>query len=208
MLLHCGEVLKEARFIEQSLPNVEATCVEQVLRQIYTAHRRDSLEFFRTIFLHLEQIGLLDMESSIHRVCLFLTYHLRIQHSLDETVTLWNLHKIRMAGNNREHAINSGYWTGDPGDSVEEATDPHYGDNEEESFPPADKLQTDPTAPNYDDFADPASERDEGICINADEEIEAARRCLDGIDFNADDGNFGIDVYCSAVMKLTALGSA
>ena len=32
-----------------------------------------------------------------------------------------------------------------------------------------------------------------GIFLNDDEEIKMAQECLDGMDFNEDDGNFGID---------------
>jgi hypothetical protein len=72
---------------------------------------------FRQIFFHLEEIGLLDMENPIHRVCLYLVFRSHIQKSLDETVVSWNHHKIRTAGNktpvaiyelSRRHAINRG----------------------------------------------------------------------------------------------------
>ncbi|KIM39447.1 hypothetical protein M413DRAFT_446950 [Hebeloma cylindrosporum] len=153
------------------------------------------------------------MDSLIHRVCLFLTYHLRIQHSLDETVASWNLHKVRTAGNktplalyqlSKEEAIHRGYWTGDPGDSAD-AIDPGYGVDDQGSFPPADELEHDPTEPNYNGLADTEMERDAGIFVNDDEEIKAAKECLEGMDFDKDDGNFGIDVYCEAIARLAAL---
>jgi hypothetical protein len=104
--------------------------------------------------------------------------------------------------------MNAGYWTGDPGDPVDEALHPNYGDDQDESFPPADEIETDPPEPDYAGFADAGREKDAGIYVNGDEELEAARSCLDDIDFEQDDGNFGIDVYCSAVTKLTALMSS
>lgn len=193
-----------------SLRSIHNVRIERLWRDV----RRDTLEFFRTIFLHLEEIGLLDMESEIHRVCLFLTYQHRIQHSLDETVTSWNLHKLRTAGNkspwaiyqlSREMAINQGYWTGDPGDDVNAVPD-DYGDDPNEGFSPADELAADPKAADYTDLEnDVEKEREAGIFVNDDEEIRAAKECLDGMDFEADDGNFGIDIYCKSVTLLTSL---
>ena len=154
------------------------------------------------------------MESDIHRVCLFLTYHHRIQHSLDETVASWNLHKVRTAGNktpvalyqlSREKAINQGYWTGDPGDDVDNVSD-NYGEDINEAFAPADELTEDPQTADYRDFGDDVEgEREAGIFVNDDEEIEAAKERLGDYNFAADDGNFGIDVYCNAITRLTAL---
>ncbi|KAF8953974.1 hypothetical protein BDZ97DRAFT_1678437 [Flammula alnicola] len=245
--LHAGNVLREGRFILQSLPNAEDGSVERMVRQLQAIHsileqlddpwttqeeiarlislvlerlwrdvRRDTLEVFRTLFMYLEEIGLLDMESAIHRVCLFLTFHQRIQNSLDETVASWNLHKVRTAGNktplalyqiSREQAINQGYWTGDPGDPLEEIN-AEYGVDGEESFPPADELEHDPTQPNYEEFPSRNAERDAGIFLNDDEEIDAARAALEGMNFEFDDGNFGIDVYCEAITRLTAISMA
>ena len=151
-------------------------------------------------------------QQASHRVCLFLTYHHRIQRSLDETVASWNLHKVRTAGNktplalyqlSREKAINQGYWTGDPGDNVGSVRD-GYGEDPNEGFSPADELAADPQAADYRDF-DVEMEREAGIFVNDDEEIQAAKECLEGYEFEADDGNFGIDIYCNAVTRLTAL---
>ena len=135
------------------------------------------------------------MENKIHRVCLFLTYHHRIQHSLDETVASWNLHKVRTAGNktplalyqlSREKAINQGYWTGDPGDDVDSVSDSNYGKDPNEGFAPADELANDPQATDYHDFESNADmEREAGIFVNDDEEICVAKECLDGYDFHA-----------------------
>ncbi|KAF9544594.1 hypothetical protein CPC08DRAFT_649584 [Agrocybe pediades] len=235
LFLHCGSVLREARFILESLPNAEKEAVERILRQLHSVHkiledledpsihnvrierlwrdvRRDTLEFFRTLFLHLEAIGLLDMENPIQRVCLFLTYENRIQSSLDTTVASWNLHKVRTAGNktplalyqiSREEAINRGYWTGDPGDDITNVGE-DYGRDLHESFPPADELAEDPSEPSYRKMTR-EEEREAGIFVDDDEEIAEARELLKGLDFERDDGNFGIDVYCEAVSRLTAL---
>ncbi|KJA13050.1 hypothetical protein HYPSUDRAFT_209869 [Hypholoma sublateritium FD-334 SS-4] len=112
------------------------------------------------------------MESEVQRVCLFLTYHKRIQHSLDETVASWNLHKVRTAGNktplalyqlSREKAINQGYWTGDPGDDVTDISE-NYGEDPNEAYSPADELAEDPNAADNRDFEnDVEMEREAGI---------------------------------------------
>ncbi|KAF4615590.1 hypothetical protein D9613_012906 [Agrocybe pediades] len=191
----------------RSIHNVR---IERLWRDV----RRDTLEFFRTLFLHLESIGLLDMENPIQRICLFLTYQHRIQISLDSTVASWNLHKVRTAGNkspvalyqiSREQAINRGYWTGDPGDDIRDVGD-DYGRDLHESFPPADELAEDPSEPSYTQMT-PEEERQAGIFVDDDEEIRDARELLKDIDFEEDDGNFGIDIYCEAVTRLTALVS-
>ena len=152
------------------------------------------------------------MENPIHRVCLFITYHHRIQHSLDDTVASWNLHKVRTAGNktslalyqiSREQAINKGYWTGDPGDDITNIGD-SYGHDEQESFPPADELEEDLTEPHYESMT-PEEEREAGIFVDNDDEIKYARECLKGMDFMEDDGNYGIDTYCEAVSRLSVV---
>ncbi|KIM37172.1 hypothetical protein M413DRAFT_13523 [Hebeloma cylindrosporum] len=134
------------------------------------------------------------MDSLIHRVCLFLTYYLCIQHSLDETITAWHLHKLQTAGNktplalyqlSKEKAIHRGYWTSDQGDPMD-GVDSRYGVDEQKNFPPADELEQDPIEPNYDGFANMKRERDAGIFLNDDEEIKVAKACLE--DFNEDDG--------------------
>ncbi|KAK6992301.1 hypothetical protein R3P38DRAFT_2448689, partial [Favolaschia claudopus] len=158
--------------------------------------RKDTLQFFREIFMYLVNINLLDMENAIHRVCLFVVFQPRIQKSLDETIASWNLHKIRTAGNksphaifqlSREKAINRGYWTGDPGDPLSTASDPHYGQDPEAPLPPAEELQTDPTAADYTEYPDLPAEREAGVVINDDDEVSECREILLGMDFLSDD---------------------
>ncbi|KAG8915996.1 hypothetical protein FRC02_004297 [Tulasnella sp. 418] len=76
------------------------------------------------------------MDNDIQRVASYLVYQPRIQASLDRSLSAWNLHKIRTARNrspvalfelSREAAITRGYWTGDPGDNLNTASDPNYG---------------------------------------------------------------------------------
>ncbi|KAJ7745573.1 hypothetical protein DFH07DRAFT_963270 [Mycena maculata] len=136
------------------------------------------------------QVGLLDMGSPIDRVCLYIVFQPRIQASLDETLNSWNLHPIRTAKNkspraiyelSRERAINRGYWTGDPGDDIATVSHPSY-----------DELSDDPTAPDYSDYADTTAEREAGVYVNHDDEVEEMRRALGDLDYLGDDGNWGI----------------
>lgn len=39
LLLHCGEILKEARFILSSIPNAEESSVERMLRKMHSVHK-------------------------------------------------------------------------------------------------------------------------------------------------------------------------
>lgn len=39
LLLHCGEILKEARFILSSIPNVDESSVERILRKMHSVHQ-------------------------------------------------------------------------------------------------------------------------------------------------------------------------
>jgi hypothetical protein len=59
----------------------------------------------REIFLHLEELDLLEMESPIDRICLFIVFQPCIQDSLNETLALWNLHKIHTAKYKSPQAI-------------------------------------------------------------------------------------------------------
>ncbi len=107
------------------------------------------------IFMYLERAGLLDMDVEVHRVCLFLVFHSRIQAALDRTRDAWNHHKLRTERNrtpvalyelSRETAINRGYWTGDPGDPVDEVSaDPAYGVDQRAPAPPVAEMNEEPT---------------------------------------------------------------
>jgi len=192
--------------LARSLHNIR---IEWLWRDI----RKDTLEMFRRIFMHLESLGLLDMDDPIHRVCLFLVYRARIQKSLDETTVSWNNHKVRTAGNktpiamyqlSREHAINRGYWTGDPGDHVSDVTDNYGRESGDGIVPPAEELASDPTAPRSDKFPSPEAEHAAGIFVNNDNEIQEVRDILGDFDLSRDDENCGINVYCEAVLLVHA----
>ncbi|KAJ7119245.1 hypothetical protein C8R43DRAFT_901076 [Mycena crocata] len=239
-LLHADRILRETRFIIDSMPNVEIFSVERALRQLYAVHyvlanfedefleqseiarlidergwrdvRKDTLQVFREVFIYLEESGLLDMSCPIERVCLFIVFQPRIQLSLDETLKSWNLHPLRTAHNksplaiyelSREKAINRGYWTGDPGDDITIASDPTYGEDSSAPLPPLDELGNEPQTTDYTEFPDAATEHAAGVYVNRDEEVEEMRVALGNLDIKADDGNWGIDVYCRAVLLAT-----
>jgi hypothetical protein len=184
----------------RSLHNVR---IERLWRDV----RKDSLEAFRQVFMHLEGLGLLDMEDPVHRTCLFLVFRNRIQQSLNRTRDAWNHHKLRMERNktpiaiyelSRQSAITHGYWTGDPGDDIETASDPMYGVDGEAPLPPAGLHDEDP-----EQLQDEVNDEVElGVLVNSDEELAEAQEMLNDMDFDKDDGNWGIEVYCQAVLLL------
>ncbi|KAJ7884795.1 hypothetical protein B0H14DRAFT_3857057 [Mycena olivaceomarginata] len=58
-------------------------------------------------------------------------------------------------------------------------------------------------APDYTEPVDTAAERDTGVFINHDDEVEEMKAALGNFDYIADDGNWGIDTYCRAVRIAT-----
>lgn len=164
--------------------------------------RKDSLEAFRETFKYLEDAGLLDVKNKVHCLVLYLVYQPRIQASLNRSKDAWNLHQIRTAGNktpiaiyelSREKAINRGYWTGDPGDDLASASDPYYGVDG----------QGDPAVEDVVEVDD-----NNQVEVNADDDLKAMQDILQGIDLLEDDSNWGIDVYCRAILAASiALGS-
>jgi hypothetical protein len=163
--------------------------------------------------MYLEEQGLLDMESQVHRVTLFLVFQPRIQQSLNETTKSWNLHKIRTAGNktptaifelSREQAIREGYWTGDPGDDITFVDETYGQDFGSGIVPPEDEMNAEPTAPRSDHFSSDEEAHRAGIFVNHDAELQEAREILRDVDLEADDNNWGIDVFCEAVVRLSA----
>ena len=190
----------------RSLHNIR---IERLWRDV----RKDTLEFFRRIFMHLEAIDLLDMDNPIHRVCLFIVFRNRIQKSLDETLVSWNNHKVRTAGNktpnamyqlSREQAINRGFWTGDPGDDLSEVSDDYGREFGDGIMPPADKLADDPTAPRSDYFPSAEAEHEAGIFVNNDDEIQGIKDILGDFDVSEEDDNNGINVYVEATLRVEA----
>ncbi|KAK1223722.1 hypothetical protein PQX77_013396 [Marasmius sp. AFHP31] len=103
----------------------------------------------------------------------------------------------------REHAINRGYWTGDPGDHVTLASDPDYG-QEDGDLPPLDELGADPQHPEYRDYTSSAQEKADGVFVNNDAEITEGITFFESHEFDTgrEDGNWGIDVYCEAVILM------
>ncbi|KAF8160200.1 hypothetical protein K438DRAFT_1619522, partial [Mycena galopus ATCC 62051] len=238
-LRQADHIYREARFVIDSMPNVEDFAVERALQQLQAVHgvlatmedpstqnirmernwrdvRKDTIQVFREISEYLEETELLEMDNAIHRVCLFLVFQPRIQASLDRTRDSWNLHKIRTARHrtpvaiyalSREKAIRLGYWTGDPGDSVDEAAQPGYGVDLNSSRPPLDEVADDPQQADHEEM-DPNHEREAGIFVNHYDEIAEVRETLNNFDFKKEDDNYGIKVYCEAVLLATAYFSS
>ncbi|KAJ7247536.1 hypothetical protein C8J57DRAFT_1240863 [Mycena rebaudengoi] len=116
-----------------------------------------------------------------------------------------SVHSIRIAGNktplaiyqiSREKAINRG-------ESLDAASDPLYGHDPHAPLPPLDELQSDLSVVDYTGYPDIAAERDARITLNGDDEVEECKDILKDIDYLAEDGNSGIDIYCQAVLTVT-----
>ncbi|KAJ7725804.1 hypothetical protein B0H16DRAFT_1332570 [Mycena metata] len=172
--------------------------------------RKDALEAFRQIFDYLEKNELLDMENPIHSVCLFLVFHRRIQAALDRAREAWNHHRMRtqhdktpvaMYELSRAAAITRGYWTGDPGDDNDVASDPLYGYDGEAPLPPAAAIVNEPLE-RTEQPVGTGPEREGGILVNDDEELGRAKELLGEFDCDRDDGNWGIEVYVEAVILM------
>ncbi|KAE9383941.1 hypothetical protein BT96DRAFT_843082 [Gymnopus androsaceus JB14] len=178
--------------------------IERLWRDI----RKDTLEAFRKIFEYLEREGLLDMTNLIQRLVLFVVFQPRIQASLHRSADAWNHHQVRTAGNKMpialyeiscEHAKTHGYWTGDPGDDIHTASHSMYGLEDE-----LDSRGTpgDHSVPEEDDNTN--------IRVNEDEDLVFVRNAFREMEFDLekDDGNWGIEVYCEAVLRFQAFVQA
>ncbi|KAJ7588390.1 hypothetical protein C8J56DRAFT_1080374 [Mycena floridula] len=128
MIAHQGE-LHRAYLRGRSTHNIR---MERTWRDV----REDSLEVFRQIFTHLDDLGLLDMQNDVHRISLYIVFQPHIQASLERTRQSWNVHDLRTEHHktplslyelSRAKAINRGYWSSDPGDDINTASAPGYG---------------------------------------------------------------------------------
>jgi len=149
------------------------------------------------------------MHDSIQRVCLYHVFQPRIQASLNRAREAWNNHQIRTEKNktpialfelSRVNAIRENRWTGDPGDSIADASDPLYGVDGKGPHPPAEETVQEPGAVGDDWPLDEQSERDFGVRVNADVELQEGLHFLQGFDLEKEDENNGIDIYCEAVL--------
>ncbi|KAI0039188.1 hypothetical protein FA95DRAFT_1504526 [Auriscalpium vulgare] len=235
--MDADSICREAIFIISSLPNADRAAVERVclrlaavrsvlitlddpytslhnvrIERLWRDVRKGTAETYRQVFFHLEDAGLLDMNDALDRACLYLVFQPRIQASLDRTLDGWNHHKVRTARKrtpvamfelSRQVAIREGYWTGDPGDNVGLASDPLYGVDTDAPAPPADELRDDPQAPAAADDDD-----DEVADDDLADEHREIREALAGIDLDAEDGNWGINVYTVArgVLRAAEVG--
>ncbi|KAJ7759995.1 hypothetical protein B0H16DRAFT_1815286 [Mycena metata] len=77
----------------------------------------------------------------------------------------------------RAAAITRGYWTGDPGDENDVASDPLYGYDGEAPLPPAAAIVNEPLE-RTEQPVGTGPEREGGILVNDDEELGRARELL------------------------------
>lgn len=170
--------------------------IERLWRDV----RQGSLEFWRQIFMHLEEIELLDMGVPAHRTCIIIIFLPRIQKSLDEMRTSWNNHKLRTEGNrspialyelSKERAITEGYWNSDPGDTQADIHDFYGCDSEDGPI-------------QEEELLDDLSGRHRSSSATDSSTIAHAKEILKGLDIAKDDGNNGIYIYCEAVIKVLA----
>ncbi|KAJ7234500.1 hypothetical protein B0H12DRAFT_1027960 [Mycena haematopus] len=225
-LMEAQTIMVEAQFVVDSFPNAELPAVERSAHQLGAVQqivfaleddarlwrdvRKDSLEVFRQIFAHLEETELLDMENPVHAACLYLVFHNRIQASLDRTREAWNHHQLRTERHktpvalyelSREAAIQRGYWTGDPGDYPNDVNE-LYGYDGDAPPPPVE-----PGEPLHrmEQPSGATAEREAGILVTDDEELLTAKELLGDFNYDRDDSNWGIDVYCEAVVRMTTV---
>ncbi|KAJ7219648.1 hypothetical protein C8J57DRAFT_980466, partial [Mycena rebaudengoi] len=79
----------------------------------------------------------------------------------------------------------------DLGDDIQTATAPHYGEDSSQPLPPFDELENDPVSPYYNPFPDRAAERAAGV--------SEAKVILRDLNYEEDNGNWGINVYRRAL---------
>ncbi|KAJ7694335.1 hypothetical protein B0H17DRAFT_1131977 [Mycena rosella] len=101
----------------------------------------------------------------------------------------------------RETAIRRGYWTGDMGDDLNTAADPLYGYDGEAPLPPITEQHGEPEIVSQEPVGIDA-EREADICVNDDDELRGVQELMPDFDFGRNDENWGIDVYCEAVLLL------
>ena len=71
-------------------------------------------------------------------------------------------------------------------------------------MPHTEELAADPKAAVADEYADPTEEKEAGVFVTGDDEIEQAPYILQDWDLASEDGNWGIDMYCQAVLAVSS----
>lgn len=204
-VLHINRsLLRLAHLLIRSLHNIR---IERLWREI----RRMVIEGFRRTFQKLEEDGLLDIENPLHRTVLFLVYQPRIQSSLNRAQAAYNHHTLRtehaqtplaIVKLSRAEAIIRGYWTGDPGDAVEEASGDYYGCDGQAPLPSTADLEEDPDYVGAYGNLTEEEEQAEGIRVNKEDELGEAREVLKGFDLQQEDEEWGMSVYAEALSVL------
>ncbi|KAJ6613033.1 hypothetical protein B0H10DRAFT_2177284 [Mycena sp. CBHHK59/15] len=199
--MEAHRISQEAQFIVDSLPNAEQPAVECFTHQ---------LSAIRTILATLDDpaidAAMLSDLNDVHRSCLFLVFQPRIQASGYRTHEAWNHHKIRTDRNKTPVAIAARrqFEGGDDINTV--ANDVLYGYDGEAPLPPPSDAALD--ANIHAPMEAPLGleeERAAGICLNDDDELAAILELMPNFDFEEEEGNWGIDVFCRAVVLLSSI---
>ncbi|KAJ3901058.1 hypothetical protein F5879DRAFT_1011610 [Lentinula edodes] len=181
----------EAKFVINALPNAEMRVVESLVHKLYAVRSilRD-IDDTSSNPDELEHLGDYDTLEAYRKIFRYLEDNELLDMS-DNIQRLCHKTPIALYELSREHAKTRGYWTGDPGDDVETASHPSYGlEDELEQGAPGDHQ---------------VSEEDgNDIRVNENEDITDVHSILTGMGFDIEqeDGNWGIEVYCEAVLKL------
>ncbi|KAE9384091.1 hypothetical protein BT96DRAFT_950804, partial [Gymnopus androsaceus JB14] len=99
-------------------------------------------------------------------------------------------------------AINRGYWHSDPGDSVGDVSEDSYRQEDITLLPTMDELWDDPYGQSDRELGSVEEEQKKDMVVNEDKEIQLARDVLQDFDMTKEDGIWGIDVYCQAVIVM------
>ena len=78
--------------------------------------------------------------------------------------------------------------------------DPLYGFDGEALIPPAAEVQDD--TQEGEELSGTDDKRAAGVSVNGDDKLHEVEELLADLDLNAEDGNWGIDVYCEAMILL------
>ena len=110
--------------------NVHNQRIERLWRDIFTG----VISLYRDLFIHMENIGILDPTNELHLFCLRFIYHPRINDALDKWSKAWNLHALSEHGNSPSRLWTAGlHRTRSVGASVRQLSPSHFSDIESES---------------------------------------------------------------------------
>ncbi|KAK7029158.1 hypothetical protein R3P38DRAFT_3189395 [Favolaschia claudopus] len=76
-----------------------------------------------------------------------------------------------------------------------------YGFDGEERAPPS-SLESNEPLERMEQPTGTTAEREGGILVNGEDDLGYAKEVLGDFDYDRDDGNWGIEVYCEAVLLM------